>query len=104
MLKIAQFAVIAISILAHSWLYAAAPEIGEVTFKAEKNWLLIPIKANADYSKISIYNATNSTPIGAYDVLLTSGNADWFAELDISAHKGSTLVFKYEKNKAKYEK
>ena len=98
MLKIAQFAVIAISILAHSWLYAAAPEIGEVTFKAEKNWLLIPIKANADYSKISIYNAANSTPIGAYDVLLTSGNADWFAELDISAHKGSTLVFKYEKN------
>lgn len=71
---------------------------GEVEIEAKSNLLFVPVSADSRYRKISLEDPESGKVIASFDALLNFGPSDseWEAEIDISAHKGKKLVFKFE--------
>ena len=71
---------------------------GEVEIEAKSNLLFVPVSADSKYRRISLEDPESGKAIASFDALLSFGPSDseWEAEIDISAHKGKTLVFKFE--------
>ncbi len=65
--------------------------------KAEKNFLLVPMKAGEENSKFSILGS-DGKPILEYVGMLTLGTPDWYASIDISRFKGQNLSFEYTRS------
>lgn len=68
----------------------------DVKIKIEGNFLLLPMKGNEDYNKISLADEDGNV-LFKVSALLTDETPQWFAPINVSQFKGKELSLTYQK-------
>ncbi len=73
-------------------------EISEIKIKVEKNWLLLPMNGAEKYRDTKVVDEDGKL-IFSLPTLITAGNPNWRAPVNVSAYKDKEITLRYEELK-----